>query len=338
MDIKDIGIQQLNKIPGVLLPSDLSVIKFEEVSKNMEQLIDLMPIFSSNLQEAFIANNESNFMQSIKEGISLLSAVYARKLIIDLEKIISYFKTGDREVCEIFLEKFISELFTLSIDMQKVMHTSIDSKEAILKTSNQLFKFTAILSDLSAVKYLIDNVEFGRAFEMLNDIHAVAFLTQTSMAKLHLKTYRQEEALESIQSLIDEFTQKIVETKISKSDSKKKILAVDDRPEILMVLSEVLKDDYHVLCVPSSETALKVLDKHEISLFILDIGMPNMNGIELAKRIKSTSKFKEVPIVFLTGNATRDYLHQAIHAGAADFIVKPIVQENIIYRVQQLLN
>jgi len=117
---------------------------------------------------------------------------------------------------------------------------------------------------------------------------------------------------------------------------KKSILAVDDKPFFLDTLKRVIQGtDFKITCVNSGMAALKFLENHTPDLFILDIEMPEMNGYELAHRIRDQGK--SAPILFLTGNATKEYVTKAIEAGAADFIVKPITQKQVLDRIGKFI-
>ena len=114
--------------------------------------------------------------------------------------------------------------------------------------------------------------------------------------------------------------------------AKNTILAVDDRHFFLTAIKTMLQDTgYKVTCINSGESALRYLQKHTPDLFILDIEMPEMDGYELAQRIKKAGH--TAPIIFLTGNAKKDCVVKALQAGAADFIVKPINKEQLLERI-----
>ncbi|MDR0331107.1 MAG: response regulator [Chitinispirillales bacterium] len=118
-------------------------------------------------------------------------------------------------------------------------------------------------------------------------------------------------------------------------DGQRSILAVDDIPVTLNMLKAALSEAGHkVSCVTSGAAALNFIGKFTPDLFILDIEMPKMNGFELADRLRDAGQL--APIVFLTGNTTKEYLMKAVKIGAADFIVKPIDAESVAAKIKRV--
>ena len=118
--------------------------------------------------------------------------------------------------------------------------------------------------------------------------------------------------------------------------SVKSILAVDDRPFHLNTLKNCLQETpYKLTCVASGNAALSFLQNRSPDLFILDIEMPEMDGYELAEKIKASGR--SAPIIFLTANSTKEYVMRAIKIGAADFIVKPISKKQVLERIERLI-
>jgi len=115
-----------------------------------------------------------------------------------------------------------------------------------------------------------------------------------------------------------------------------RILAVDDTAFFLTILKKILQDTrYRLTCVSSGRDALKYLEKNQPDIFLLDIEMPGMDGYELAARIKESGQ--NAPIIFLTGNAKKEYLAKAIKAGAVDFIIKPINKDVLLGKIRKYL-
>ena len=98
-------------------------------------------------------------------------------------------------------------------------------------------------------------------------------------------------------------------------------------PEMLSFVNNALKNNYKIIAVPSAKAALNVIKTQKPDLFLLDIDMPEMDGFELAGIIRSTEEFEKTPLVFLTGNSTRDHITVAMALNCNDFIVKPTTYE-----------
>lgn len=118
---------------------------------------------------------------------------------------------------------------------------------------------------------------------------------------------------------------------------KQIILAVDDKPELLTAVVEGLRDNYTVLAVTSGESAIKVIEKYTPALFLLDIEMPNINGLMLAKLIRAQENFKKTPIIFLTAKGTRTDVITSVQHGGNDYIIKPVGQKILLDKIRKYL-
>ncbi len=113
---------------------------------------------------------------------------------------------------------------------------------------------------------------------------------------------------------------------ITEANRKLKILIVDDVNENLSALERQLrKPDRLFIKTTSGQEALTILEKEEISLLILDIKMPDMDGWEVARRMKSNDRLKNIPILFITAEYISDeFIQKGFEIGAVDYITKPI--------------
>lgn len=105
------------------------------------------------------------------------------------------------------------------------------------------------------------------------------------------------------------------------------ILLVDDRPENLILLQEVLAKENRVfITATSGNEALKIVLKNPtIGLIMLDVQMPEMDGFEVARMLKSNSKTKDIAIIFVTAiNKDEQYVMQGFSEGAVDYLQKPL--------------
>jgi len=107
---------------------------------------------------------------------------------------------------------------------------------------------------------------------------------------------------------------------------KVKILVVDDHPENILALKATLADPtYDVFTATSGAEALGLILKHEFAVILLDVVMPKMDGLEMARIIRRRDASKDIPLIFLTANGTEVGLnYKAYSLGAVDFLIKPI--------------
>lgn len=105
---------------------------------------------------------------------------------------------------------------------------------------------------------------------------------------------------------------------------KQTILIVDDSRLNLMYLSTLLLDQYNVNIAANGTEALKIIfSKNPPDLILLDVVMPEMDGYEVCKRIKSEDSTKNIPVIFITGNEREDDEIYGFKIGAVDYITKP---------------
>jgi len=112
----------------------------------------------------------------------------------------------------------------------------------------------------------------------------------------------------------------------------KKILLVDDDMRNLFALSKILKErGMEIIKAENGKNALESLELHpEMDLVLMDIMMPEMDGYEAMKQIRSQVKFKNLPVIALTAKAMKDDKQKCIDAGANDYITKPIDVERLL--------
>lgn len=111
------------------------------------------------------------------------------------------------------------------------------------------------------------------------------------------------------------------------------ILSIDDEKINHEIIQETLPS-YNVEVAMDADEAMELLSNKDIDLILLDIMMPNSDGIELCKRIKHNPKTSHIPILFITANTEDAYIQKAFEAGGIDFIKKPVNAVDIQQRVQ----
>jgi putative two-component system response regulator len=121
-------------------------------------------------------------------------------------------------------------------------------------------------------------------------------------------------------------------------EDKPKVLVVDDEPLNLKLLEALLLGlEYDVIKAASGEQALQLVDKTDIDLILLDVMMPQMDGFEVCRRLKSTNRTRLIPVIMLTALSGTDAKVKGIEAGADDFITKPPNKMELLARTKSLI-
>ena len=116
------------------------------------------------------------------------------------------------------------------------------------------------------------------------------------------------------------------------------VLVVDDTPDNLMLMTELLKDRYRVKAANSGERALRVLQGDPLpDLILLDIMMPGLSGHQVAQQLQQDPRTRDIPIIFLTALASMADEIQGLELGAVDYITKPISPPLVLARVETQL-
>jgi len=120
--------------------------------------------------------------------------------------------------------------------------------------------------------------------------------------------------------------------------TSKKILIVDDEPDILEFLRYNLqKEGYTVITASDGKQAIVVAEKEKPNLILLDIMMPELDGVETCRLLRSKKEFNDTPIAFLTAR-DEDYSQiTALDVGGDDYITKPVRPRILVSRINALL-
>ena len=119
-------------------------------------------------------------------------------------------------------------------------------------------------------------------------------------------------------------------------EARKCILAVDDTAIILTRISSTLRDDYEVITINSGVRALKYLEQEKPDLILLDIQMPQKDGIETLREMRAMPDREDIPVIMLTGVEDKGTVLESAKLGIRDYILKPFHSEELLKRIRRV--
>ena len=121
------------------------------------------------------------------------------------------------------------------------------------------------------------------------------------------------------------------------SGTKPVVLVVDDNPDVLKFVSDIVKREYDFMTAGSGAEAFDKMKKHPPDLILCDIMMPGMDGYGFMQLVKAEPGFQMIPFIFLTARADTEMKIEGLEFGADDYIVKPFNSLELLARVKSLL-
>jgi CheY-like chemotaxis protein len=120
----------------------------------------------------------------------------------------------------------------------------------------------------------------------------------------------------------------------------KKVLVVDDDVRNIFALSSVLeRHGMHVVAATTGQETIELLERTpDLALALMDIMMPEMDGYETMRRIRSTPHLRSLPIIALTAKAMKGDREKCLEAGASDYIAKPVNTEQLLSLLRMWLH
>ena len=118
------------------------------------------------------------------------------------------------------------------------------------------------------------------------------------------------------------------------ADEKNRLLIVDDEPTNIQILSEILQEQYVLNAATSGAKALELASSQHPDLVLLDMMMPDMNGLEVCKALKADPATADIPVIFVTSMSDPENEERGFKVGAVDYISKPVSPPIVRARVK----
>lgn len=117
--------------------------------------------------------------------------------------------------------------------------------------------------------------------------------------------------------------------------TRQTVLVVDDAPQNIKLMAELLRDQYAVQVANGGERALKLATSdNPPDLILLDVMMPEMDGYEVMRRLKASESTRDIPVIFLTAKQEVDDETLGMELGAVDYLTKPISPALTLARIK----
>ena len=120
-------------------------------------------------------------------------------------------------------------------------------------------------------------------------------------------------------------------------EPKRKILIVDDSTTVLIMEEMLLRSRYEVLKATGGALALRLAAEHRPDLILLDIIMPDLDGLETCRLLRSMEATKVTPIIIVTTRGDENHMTAAKANGASDFVTKPIDHKELLRKIEHHL-
>lgn len=344
-----LALARMHKPDAIILDIQLPVVDGWTVLNRLKE----------NLETRHIPVHVMSVVDESWQGLTMGAMAYLKKPVSkeNLEEAFTHIQSFlDKKIKNLLIVEDDKELLRSLVELigyEDVEITAISSgKEALEKLQGCRYDCMVLdigLSDISGFELL----EEIRGQERLKDLPIIIYTGKEldKADEIRLKQYSESIIIKNVKSperLLDETSLFLHRVEANLPEDKrqmleklhnnesafegKSILLVDDDIRNVFALSSVLEAFHmNVTFAENGIEALQVLESNaEIDLVLMDIMMPEMDGYETIRRIRSQPRFEKLPIIALTAKAMREDRNKCIEAGASDYITKPINTDQLL--------
>lgn len=172
--------------------------------------------------------------------------------------------------------------------------------------------------------------------------HGTTFTVKIPRGRDHLIGRNDVEIADHVHDVFFPFVRGIVPERsfpavstMSSDNDKPLVCVVDDNPDMIRLLADILSAEYRVITAYNGNDALELLERNdEIDLVLSDIMMPGMDGIDMLEKIRNNPKFDGLPVLFLTARMEQSTMLRGLSYGAIDYVSKPFSTDELLLRMR----
>jgi len=318
-----------------------------EYFKILNKFIDEIPDVAKQLENLSVNGPVDKFFDLIDSLQNLLLAAGSSGLLWEAERVAVSEREGKHDKCVSESAALGEKLMLLHAKIKgaRVDFMGMPPRKASYPPCPQAEEAVekpkaAINPDsFEKLEMLIENFELDEALSMVKSLVKYSYDEKIDavLDNVHhaLSIFDYEKALNEMQAIL-EVVKNIAH--MEGIHAKKKILAIDDIPDVLNTVKSILSDRYAVYGVTNHKAALKFLTSNSADLILLDIEMPDMDGFSLLSIIRRISTYEKTPVLFLTGSISIENVKRSHASGANDFIRKPVDSAILNERVKRYLD
>ena len=284
-----------------------------------------------------------NFYKLIDVKSQTIEKCLEEELIVDYTVEVHALKNTARMIGALELSEGFYELESLSKEgkLDDLHH----------RTQDVLEKYKAYKEVLSGIKgrgterIQADTQCIIKVLKRLYDAADVFDLDGADVAMRELDKYILPKDLQPMAKQLDialadvafEEVLKLTEKMCEQLEKRALVMLVDDDEINRYVVTQLLSEDYRMIAAESGKAAFAMLEQQAPDLILLDVYMTEMDGHEVLRRLKSTEKYADIPVVFLTGDEDESTEIQGFSEGAIDFLRKPLRKAVATQRLNRIL-
>ncbi|MGL6226783.1 MAG: response regulator [Thermoguttaceae bacterium] len=323
-------------------PFEVAAEDLLNCSAEMEQFAEYVPTTTKILGVELFRSNHQRLEVLLRQIKTTLHSCYAQRLESDCDYILECLRLRGAGHCTVHIERLVSNLTAFSIAIQTARRQGpSNSTERLLRGSGvqpqqqpqsqqsvQQQQQQSLGNLLTLLKQALSEYDGEKSLGLLEKLENLGMSGRLAQINNLVHSFEFDKAVRVLEELQ-------ANTPAAGTNPRKRIiLGVDDMPQNLSMLRTIIGDKYKFIGVTSGEAALRYLETNIPDVYILDIDMPKMNGYELVAAIRMRRKL--APIVFLTANATAEYVTKAFDMGITDFLVKPCNEEAVFAKLDSI--